>query len=48
VLALDPSNVLLIPEEDADRFDEIMNDWLTRALAPGGLFPQPFLFAIIT
>ena len=34
-LVLDPGNVLLIAEQDADRFDACMDDWTTRAVAAG-------------
>ena len=34
-LVLDPGNVLLIAEQDADRYDVCMNDWITRAVAEG-------------
>ena len=37
-LVLDPSNVASIPEQYADRYEEFMNDWLTRAIA-GGTVP---------
>jgi len=34
-LVLDPSNVALIPEQYAERYEEYMNDWLTRAISAG-------------
>ena len=33
--AINPRNLLLIPEQDADRYEECMDDWLTRSLAAG-------------
>ena len=34
-VALDPCNVVLIPEQKAERYEECMDDWLTRARAAG-------------
>jgi DNA-binding LacI/PurR family transcriptional regulator len=34
-LALDPCNVVLLPEQKAERYEECLDDWLTRARAAG-------------
>jgi DNA-binding LacI/PurR family transcriptional regulator len=36
-LTLNPSNVFLMAEQDENRFEELMSDWVTRSLATGTL-----------
>ena len=34
-LVLDPRNVLLMAEQDADRYEDCLDDWISRAVAAG-------------